>query len=122
MEPNSPRDHGLTVPTITRREALAFLRRRLYDREPYRVWSNFEFTTANGLLYAIDALAITDNGVRPTSHRPLGVFSPAREPDRRRARTCRHSIRAGTATAVTSRSASLWRAFDRADEPRAEPR
>lgn len=52
---DSPHDHE--------REALAFLRRRLPDREPYRVWSNFEFTTANGLLYEVDALAITDNGV-----------------------------------------------------------
>jgi serine/threonine protein kinase len=52
---DSPHDHE--------REALAFLRRRLYDREPYRVWSNFEFTTAHGKLYEVDALAITDNGV-----------------------------------------------------------
>jgi serine/threonine protein kinase len=52
---DSPHDHE--------REALAFLRRRLPDREPYRVWSNFEFTTANGKLYEVDALAITDNGV-----------------------------------------------------------
>lgn len=52
---DSPHDHE--------REALAFLRRRLYDRDPYRVWSNFEFTTANGMLYEVDALAITDNGV-----------------------------------------------------------
>ena len=52
---DSPHDHE--------REALAFLRRRLPDREPYRVWSNFEFTTANGKLYEVDALAVTDNGV-----------------------------------------------------------
>lgn len=52
---DSPHDHE--------REALAFLRRRLLDREPYRVWSNFEFTTSNGKLYEVDALAITDNGV-----------------------------------------------------------
>lgn len=64
MEPNSPRWTTVSdSPHDHEREALAFLRRRLYDREPYRVWSNFEFTTANGLLYEVDALAITDNGV-----------------------------------------------------------
>lgn len=52
---DSPHDHE--------REALAFLRRRLPDRDPYRVWSNFEFTAPNGKLYEVDALAVTDNGV-----------------------------------------------------------
>lgn len=52
---DSPHDHE--------REALAFLRRRLPDREPYRVWSNFEFTAPSGALYEVDALAVTDNGV-----------------------------------------------------------
>jgi serine/threonine protein kinase len=42
---------------------LAFLRRRLPDRDPYHVWSNFEFVAPNGALYEVDALAITDNGV-----------------------------------------------------------
>ena len=32
-------------------------------REPYHVWTNFEFTTRNGQMYEVDALAITDNGV-----------------------------------------------------------
>ena len=44
------------------REALAWLRRRLPDRRPYHVWTNFEFTTFDGRLYEVDALAITDNG------------------------------------------------------------
>ena len=44
------------------REALAWLRSRLPDREPYHVWTNFEFTASNGRLYEVDALAITDNG------------------------------------------------------------
>lgn len=52
---DSPHDHE--------REALAFLRSRLYDRDPYRVWSNFEFVAPNGALYEVDALAVTDNGV-----------------------------------------------------------
>ena len=33
------------------------------DREPYHVWTNFEFTTHNGQMYEVDALAITDNGL-----------------------------------------------------------
>ena len=52
---DSPHDHE--------REALAWLRQRLPDREPYHVWTNFEFTTHNGQLYEVDVLAITDNGV-----------------------------------------------------------
>jgi hypothetical protein len=52
---DSPHDHE--------REALAFLRRRLPDREPYHVWSNLEFVARSGALYEVDALAITDNGL-----------------------------------------------------------
>lgn len=52
---DSPHDHE--------REALAWLRERLPDREPYHVWTNFEFTTHNGQMYEVDALAITDNGM-----------------------------------------------------------
>lgn len=52
---DSPHDHE--------REALAWLKSRIPDREPYHVWTNFEFTTHNGQLYEVDALAITDNGV-----------------------------------------------------------
>jgi hypothetical protein len=64
LEPNSPRWTTVSdSPHDHEREALAFLRRRLYDREPYRVWSNFEFTAPSGALYEVDALAITDNGV-----------------------------------------------------------
>lgn len=64
MEASSPRWTTVSdSPHDHEREALAFLRRRLYDREPYRVWSNFEFTTPSGLLYEVDLLAITDNGV-----------------------------------------------------------
>lgn len=64
MEANSPR--WITVsdsPHDHEREALAFLRRRLPDRGPYRVWSNFEFTAPGGNLYEVDALVISDNGV-----------------------------------------------------------
>lgn len=51
---DSPHDHE--------REALAWLKSRLPEREPYNVWTNFEFTTQNGQLYEVDALAVTDNG------------------------------------------------------------
>lgn len=52
---DSPHDHE--------REALAFLRGRLPDRDPVRVWSNFEFTTQDGRLYEVDALVVADTGV-----------------------------------------------------------
>lgn len=52
---DSPHDHE--------REALNWLRNRLPDREPYHVWTNFEFTTHNGQLYEVDALIVSDNGV-----------------------------------------------------------
>lgn len=52
---DSPHDHE--------REALAFLRRALPDRDPIRVWTNFEFTAPGGNLYEVDALVITSNGV-----------------------------------------------------------
>jgi serine/threonine protein kinase len=52
---DTPHDHE--------REALNWLRNRLPDREPYHVWTNFEFTTHSGQLYEVDALVISDNGV-----------------------------------------------------------
>ncbi len=45
------------------REALAFLRRALPDRDPTRVWSNFEFVAGNGAMYEVDALVVSDAGV-----------------------------------------------------------
>jgi len=55
-------DHGLGPPPRPRGEVLAFLRRRPYDRDPYR-WSNFDFTSATACCTTVDAPAITDNGV-----------------------------------------------------------
>lgn len=52
---DSPHDHE--------REALAFLHARLPDRDPYRVWSNFEFTAPSGQLYEVDALVVADTGL-----------------------------------------------------------
>lgn len=45
------------------REALAFLRDRLPDREPIRAWSNFEFVARTGSLYEVDALVLTEAGL-----------------------------------------------------------
>jgi serine/threonine protein kinase len=52
---DSPHDHE--------REALAWLRRRLPDREPFHVWTNFEFTAQSGKLYEVDALVVADTGL-----------------------------------------------------------
>ncbi|QGG94363.1 BREX system serine/threonine kinase PglW [Actinomarinicola tropica] len=64
MESNSPR--WTTVSDSEHdheREALAFLRSRLPDRDPIRVWSNFEFITHTGKVYEVDALIVTDAGI-----------------------------------------------------------
>lgn len=45
------------------REALAFLRRALPDRDPIQVWSNFEFVTRQGKQYEVDALIMTSSGL-----------------------------------------------------------
>ena len=45
------------------REALAFLRRTLPDRDPIQVWSNFEFVTRQGKRYEVDALIMTSSGL-----------------------------------------------------------
>lgn len=64
MEPNSKRWTTLAdSPYDHEREALAFLRRRLYDRALNHVWSNFEFVSPKDNHYEVDALAVTDNGV-----------------------------------------------------------
>lgn len=44
------------------REALAFLRERLPDHEPYRVWANFEFMAPDGSINEVDALILTPKG------------------------------------------------------------
>ncbi|MTW22214.1 BREX system serine/threonine kinase PglW [Allochromatium palmeri] len=45
------------------REALAFLKERLPDHEPYRVWANFEFIAQDGSINEIDALVLTPKGL-----------------------------------------------------------
>ena len=44
------------------RAALAFVRERLPDHEPYRAWSNFEFLADDGSLNEVDLLLLTPKG------------------------------------------------------------
>lgn len=44
------------------REALAFVRTRLPDFEPYRAWSNVEFIAEDGSVNEVDLLAVTPRG------------------------------------------------------------
>ena len=45
------------------REALEFLAARLPNREPVRVWSNFEFVSNDGHVNEVDALVLTAKGL-----------------------------------------------------------
>jgi hypothetical protein len=45
------------------REALAFLKERLPDHEPYRVWANFELIASDGSINEVDALVLTPKGL-----------------------------------------------------------
>jgi serine/threonine protein kinase len=44
------------------REALAFIRERLPDHDPYRAWSNFEFIAGDGSINEVDLLVLTPKG------------------------------------------------------------
>jgi serine/threonine protein kinase len=44
-------------------EALAFVREALPDREPYRVWSNFEFIADDGSINEVDLLVLSPKGL-----------------------------------------------------------
>ena len=41
------------------REALAFVKERLPNHEPYRAWSNVEFIAGDGTVNEIDLLVVT---------------------------------------------------------------
>ncbi|MEA3410517.1 MAG: BREX system serine/threonine kinase PglW [Pseudomonadota bacterium] len=41
------------------RQALAYLKDRLPDTEPYRAWSNFEFIAEDGSIYEVDLLVVS---------------------------------------------------------------
>ena len=45
------------------RRALDHLERVLPDHDPFLAWSNFEFTTADGTIYEVDALVISPAGI-----------------------------------------------------------
>ena len=63
MKHDSPRWKEIT-PSEHRweREALAFVRERLPDHEPYRAWSNFEFIAHDGSVNEVDLLLLTPKG------------------------------------------------------------
>lgn len=44
------------------REGLTFIKERLPDHDPYRVWANFEFIATDGSINEVDLLALTPKG------------------------------------------------------------
>src|SRR5437773_7945260 len=63
MQPNSPRWREITPSQFPwEREALAFVRERLPDHEPYRAWSNFEFIADDGTINEVDLLVLSPKG------------------------------------------------------------
>ncbi len=63
MEVNSPRWREITRSEFPwEREALAFVRERFPDHEPYRAWSNFEFIALDGSINEVDLLVLTPKG------------------------------------------------------------
>ena len=63
MDATSPRWQAITDSEFPwEREALAFVRDRLPDHEPYRAWSNFEFIAGDGSINEVDLLVLTPKG------------------------------------------------------------
>lgn len=63
MEPTSPRWQAVTDSAFPwERDALAFVRDRPPDHEPYRAWANFEFIADDGSINEVDLLALTPKG------------------------------------------------------------
>ena len=63
MEATSPRWQAVTDSAFPwERDALAFVRDRLPDHEPYRAWANFEFIADDGSINEVDLLALTPKG------------------------------------------------------------
>lgn len=63
MDAASPRWHEITTSEFPwEREALAFVRERLPDHEPYRAWSNFEFIADDGSINEVDLLVLAPKG------------------------------------------------------------
>ena len=63
MDAASSRWHEITPSEFPwEREALAFVRERLPDHEPYRAWSNFEFIADDGSINEVDLLVLAPKG------------------------------------------------------------
>ena len=63
MDATSPRWQAITDSEFPwERDALAFVRDRLPDHEPYRAWSNFEFIAGDGSINEVDLLVLTPKG------------------------------------------------------------
>jgi len=63
MKPDSARWKALSTTNYPwEAEALLFLRERLADVDPNRVWSLFEFVTSDGTISEVDALVLTAKG------------------------------------------------------------
>jgi serine/threonine protein kinase len=63
VEATSPRWKEITTSQYPwERQALAFVRERLPDHEPYRAWSNFEFIAEDGSINEVDLLLLTPKG------------------------------------------------------------
>ena len=64
MDARSPRWRQITPSQHAwEADALDYLRNQLPDREPYKAWANFEFTSPEGRIYEVDALVITPSGI-----------------------------------------------------------
>ena len=58
MDATSPRWQAVTDSAFPwERDALAFVRDRLPDHEPYRAWANFEFIADDGSINEVDTVA-----------------------------------------------------------------
>ena len=63
MEATSPRWQAVTDSAFPwERDALAFVRDRLPDHEPYRAWANFEFIGDDGSINEVDLLVLSPKG------------------------------------------------------------
>ena len=63
MDATSPRWQAVTDSAFPwERDAMAFVRDRLPDHEPYRAWANFEFIADDGSINEVDLLALTPKG------------------------------------------------------------
>ena len=63
MDATSPRWQAITDSEFPwERDALAFVRDRLPEHDPYRAWSNFEFIADDGSINEVDLLVLTPKG------------------------------------------------------------